>query len=385
MRLIFFFICFLFFSRANSQVLRSEGALMDVSSTAVVITGGVTLNNGSAVNNSGTIYVKGNWTNNAVSSMGSVPGVVDFNGTSLQQIGGASVTEFDFMRISNSAGVQLQQNQKVLRTLIFNSGKITTGPYEVYIPAIPANPVVGAGINSYVNGNLRVGAGPAGSSYKFEIGSNTYAPAEAELFGLQNQGSVLAFTLQGPAAQEDIPFQNASAISSAERIQQHWVFDFTGITPSSFNTEFDFSNTNYSGNPLDYQVRRYNSATGWTSETTLTAPTTVSATGVAADGLFVAGKLVSSSLPEFSTETISIFPNPSAGSFTVYTQGAANSGQRLIICDIAGRQVFATSELNQGSSFTISADAAKLQAGLYGVSLLEGNIRKGFKALIIYK
>jgi hypothetical protein len=329
--------------------------------------------------------VKGNWTNNAVSSMGSVPGVVDFNGTSLQQIGGASVTEFDFMRISNSAGVQLQQNQKVLRTLIFNSGKITTGPYEVYIPAIPANPVVGAGINSYVNGNLRVGAGPAGSSYKFEIGSNTYAPAEAELFGLQNQGSVLAFTLQGPAAQEDIPFQNASAISSAERIQQHWVFDFTGITPSSFNTEFDFSNTNYSGNPLDYQVRRYNSATGWTSETTLTAPTTVSATGVAADGLFVAGKLVSSSLPEFSTETISIFPNPSAGSFTVYTQGAANSGQRLIICDIAGRQVFATSELNQGSSFTISADAAKLQAGLYGVSLLEGNIRKGFKALIIYK
>lgn len=71
------------------------------------------------------ISLIGNWTNSGSFNAGS-SGVVLFNGTTAQTIGGTQVTNFRNLTIQNAAGVSLTANENLLGTLSLNSGMFTT-------------------------------------------------------------------------------------------------------------------------------------------------------------------------------------------------------------------------------------------------------------------
>ncbi|HEU4719129.1 MAG TPA: PKD domain-containing protein [Bacteroidia bacterium] len=71
------------------------------------------------------IGTTGNWSNAGSFSAGTA-GVVTFNGTAAQTIGGTAVTVFRDLTIQNSAGVSITANESIKGTLLLNSGTFTT-------------------------------------------------------------------------------------------------------------------------------------------------------------------------------------------------------------------------------------------------------------------
>lgn len=92
----------------------------------------VTINSGATffANTPGyQISTIGNWSN-AGTFMPGPSGVVLFNGTTAQTIGGGAVTNFRNITIQNTAGVSLTQHENLYGTLLLNAGMFTTTGYD---------------------------------------------------------------------------------------------------------------------------------------------------------------------------------------------------------------------------------------------------------------
>jgi hypothetical protein len=121
--------------------------------------------------------IKGNWTNAGTFN----PGIrqVQFNGTSVQSITGA--TTFDYFKMNNSAGLTLNDNITVNNVLNMTAGVITTGSNVIAVSNTASGALTSYGTSSYVNGNLwRYVTG--GTAYAFPLGTATaYEPATLDL------------------------------------------------------------------------------------------------------------------------------------------------------------------------------------------------------------
>src|ERR1700683_1664896 len=90
------------FARAQEVVRVQNGAILTVGSGAVLtLNGGITLDNGSKLNHSGTITIKsygasgtGDWTDNSVTAYGYGSGVTVFGGAATQTV--SSLNSFGF-------------------------------------------------------------------------------------------------------------------------------------------------------------------------------------------------------------------------------------------------------------------------------------------------
>lgn len=321
-----------------AQILRTDGAMINVNSTAtVLVPSSVSIQAVGGILNAGTIYLKGDWINNGQGLLGALPGTVDFNGNQTQFIGGNNTTTFAFLRQSNSAGIFLSNNVHVGSTLIFNNGKMVTGPYEVRMINYPANAILGASANQYINGNLRVAFDTANAAqYKYEIGSSVYAPIEISINALTDGGTLLAFTTTGASSLENFPTNGASGLDPFARVDRHWILSQSSMLFQDFEATFDFNQSSYTGSVQDYTIRHNDPLLGWVSESTSNNGST--ATGVLSDGLFVIGELANTSLYEPQSDSIWIFPNPTNGNFSVF--GHEGKPFSLVVCDITGRPVY---------------------------------------------
>ena len=141
------------FCAATFLTFKAKAQAVTVSNLAVTITSGLTatisgdFKNQSAgtIDNSGTIRVTGNWTNNASNSVFSTnAGTVQFIGTSLQNIGGTSSTSFYNLTLNNSLSAAtryaLGSNLTVKNILAFTAGELNLSGYTLTLGMSAANP-----------------------------------------------------------------------------------------------------------------------------------------------------------------------------------------------------------------------------------------------------
>ena len=361
-RVTTFILLFNFSLLVSAQTIRTDGALINISTTSTVATpGSISIQGNGGILNSGHLYLKGGWTNNGLGLLDSLPGTVDFNGNVSQMVGGNNITNFAFLRLSNPSGIILSNNINIGETLIFTDGKITTGPYEVRMTNVPANAIAGANTSRYINGNLRVAFNSSvQSQYKYEIGSTVYAPVNLRLYNIASAGSMLAYTNSGPASLENFPLPGASGIDPFARVDRHWALAQSGLVFQEFDAEFDFSQTINTGSAQDYIIRHNDPLTGWQSESTSNNGTT--ATGVLRDGLFVIGELANTAIDEGTTAIIQLYPNPSRGKF--FLRGLEQGEYQLSLFDITGREIFEKLYHSNGN-VVLEFDALQLSPGNY--------------------
>ncbi len=174
-----------------AQHVNVDNTVINIGTGYFISTGGsMLIQNSGAIDNSGTLKIPGNWTNNANGLINASPGTVELNGTTVQTIGGSVVTTFNNLTINNSNGILLAGNIIVNGTLTFTSGKITTGANYVILGSSAS--IVGAGAGQYVNGNLRrFIPATANAVVNFDIGDAVnYTPVQLTFTGTPSGGSL---------------------------------------------------------------------------------------------------------------------------------------------------------------------------------------------------
>jgi hypothetical protein len=158
--------------------------------------------------------IKGNWNNSG--SFNCDGREVIFEGSTLQTMTGA--TTFDYLQLTNSAGLAINNDATVGTQLIFASGIITTGSNKVVVTSTSGTSVVGNGTGNYVNGNLRryVASStsydlPVGSSSNYELANITFSSGMSGTSYLDANFTATAPTAPSPST----CIINGSAISSA--------------------------------------------------------------------------------------------------------------------------------------------------------------------------
>jgi len=158
--------------------------------TSLTVTGNLELVSDINFNNSGEIFIGGNWLNNAPGdlSLAGYPGQVHFNGPSPQLIGGESRTTF--YNLSLNQDVELENETFVANSLMLEISKLTLNKYNLFIQ--PAGQISGFGPEGYVVTNSEgLLVQEVGNAEKvFPIGtSGSYLPATLKNDGvLDNYG-----------------------------------------------------------------------------------------------------------------------------------------------------------------------------------------------------
>jgi hypothetical protein len=112
-----------------------------------------------------TFYIKGNFTNNATLNATANANTIEFNGTSMQTIGGSSASTFNNLTLKNSTGYTLGNNISTTGVLNLDRGVVTTGVNTlIQTNVTPANFVRNTG---YIYGNFRRHINSAGSTGNF--------------------------------------------------------------------------------------------------------------------------------------------------------------------------------------------------------------------------
>ena len=271
----------------GQTIMTQKGLTTNIGSGAYLTTGGdIIIDNGGAIDNSGTIKIGGEWTNDANGLINASPGKVEFNGTSSQAIGGTSVTDFNDVTVDNASGVSLGNDETVNGVLTFTNGKITTGANTLELGADATTS--GAASGKYVYGTLEKHWDASGD-YLLTIGdATTYAPVDVNISGVSASGSITATTVAGASPNENNPIANSSGINQSAKANRYWTLSNSGIAFTNYSADFNYDAGEATGNPLNYVVRKFGAAWSTTTLGSVTA-TSTQATGVTAFGEFEVG------------------------------------------------------------------------------------------------
>ncbi len=178
----------------QAQVISNSGAVVNISSGAVVsnaidvnnTTGTITnsgtftlsgvFTNAATANGNGIWNIAGNFVNNGTFTAGT--STVNLNGGAAQTIGGSAGTTFNNVTIANtSGGVSLTMPQTVGGTLTLTSGILTTDATNLLTVTNPATTAISAGSGSmFIKGPVKWSLGTG--TYLFPVGksSSNYFP-----------------------------------------------------------------------------------------------------------------------------------------------------------------------------------------------------------------
>lgn len=179
MRLISFIFLNLFIISFNSQnMLILDGiTLYAQANSSITVQGNVINNNGGEIDNSGNIYVSGDWTNNGGNTLlvNNSPGWVELNGN-LQVINGNSTTEFENLKLDGISGSvkTIDINTSVNSTLDLSDNELQTQEYILYSYSTNTNSIIwnGGYVSSGKLGGYLVRATSSDSTYIFPVGSS---------------------------------------------------------------------------------------------------------------------------------------------------------------------------------------------------------------------
>ncbi len=243
-----------------------------VLTNAIDLYGNLTLTNGTFNCNNNNISLSGNWVNNATYTSGSE--TVSFKGDTNQYCSGASVTTFNNLSLTKTAGnLILNQSIQVNGSLNFVNpalilpltNSLTIGQNGTIDPAaslgstrmIQFNGTGSAGklIKLHTNGN------GVTRSFTFPVGiGSDYNPAVLSARANYNSARTEVRVVTGPHPNRQPSMNNM--------LKKYWNVNTVGITnltalQPDTRYEFYFVPTDITGNRLKYIPGLYNSASGW--------------------------------------------------------------------------------------------------------------------------
>ncbi|MEP7169888.1 MAG: hypothetical protein ABI855_11010, partial [Bacteroidota bacterium] len=278
----------LFTVHVHAQSLNISNTVVNIPAGAYIVTnGGITLQNTGSIDNSGSVQIKGDWTNNGSGLINASPGNVILDGNISQDVGGTFATAFYNLTLNNAGGATISNNEIVSSTLALNGGNIGTGAFAVQIPS--SGQITRT--SGHVNGNLQMGFS-APATKKFEIGDGiTYAPIDLTMNSIGASGDITAFTTPGAEPDENNPVTNASGINQSAKANRYWTMTNNGITAPNYDATFNFDAGEATGTPANYIVSQFNSPSTWSATTTGAQNATgTQATGLISFGEFEAGE-----------------------------------------------------------------------------------------------
>lgn len=232
-------------------------------------------------NQASSFVILGSWTNNGAATFTRKATAVRFNGGSVQTIAGSSMTTFNNLTISNSAGVSLGMTATVNGTLTLSRGLLTTGANQMDVAA--AAVVVGGGSASYVNGNLQKAlVSGVNQSFTFPIGdASAYTPLALSAFNVTVAGTLTARTTAGQH-----PNIETSGINPTRDVNRYWTLSpGPGLAISSSTATFTFvpADVDAGASTTNFIAKRFVSSWSPTTVTTAAA-TSTTLTGMIAYG-----------------------------------------------------------------------------------------------------
>ena len=161
----------LFSQKINAQEVQVDGAVViSVPSGTFMGTGGsITLNGTAAIDNKGTVELKGNWNNNANGLINGSAGTVILDGAA-QSVTGTSPTTFNNLTISGTGTKTLTLAATVTGTLALNDRELATGANTLTISATGLITRTTGFISSLPNGFLARNTNST-SVYSFPVGN----------------------------------------------------------------------------------------------------------------------------------------------------------------------------------------------------------------------
>src|ERR1051326_6974439 len=274
------------YNAASSQAMtaRTDYANLTLSSGSKTIGSGTVTLSKALIINSGATYlgstnnpalnVAGDFTNSGTFTQGT--GIVTFNGSSNQNLTGA--TAFNKVTVNNSSGLTItgSNNETFNDILTFTSGRITTGNNKVIISSTGS--VSGAGAGKYVNGFLQKNVATGATARKFEIGDAANYTPDSVTFG----SVTVAGNLTASTTGTEHPNVSGSGINSAKSVNRYWTMTNSGITFNNYEAIFTFVAGDIDGGATtsNFVVKKFDSP-NWSSPTTGTKTgTSTQATGM---------------------------------------------------------------------------------------------------------
>ncbi|NOX48030.1 MAG: hypothetical protein GXO89_13735 [Chlorobi bacterium] len=160
-----------------AQTLTNNGASLTITNGSSLQINGDFENINGSVDNSGDMYVTGNWSSSTLSGflLQGTTGTVTFNGTALQQIGGTSRTAFNNLTIGSNT--ELQFLSSVGGQLTLSGALLALNNNDMILGGSAS--IVGANSSNYIitNGSGRLKQYVANSNIYFPIGTlNSFLP-----------------------------------------------------------------------------------------------------------------------------------------------------------------------------------------------------------------
>lgn len=173
-------------SYANAQTMTNNGASIFSNNALIFVAGGLTTQDTGTYDNSGTIEVTGDWTNNSVAPVvfiNSTPGTVLLSGAA-QNIQGSAVTNFHDLKLTGTGNKTQMIDATVGDSLVLNDRELATDTFNMHVTNTAPNCVTR--IDSGIVSSLDTGGLSRDmlsiSSYLFPVGSSVgtwrYRPAE---------------------------------------------------------------------------------------------------------------------------------------------------------------------------------------------------------------
>jgi hypothetical protein len=229
----------------------------------------LTISGGTLNANNLNITVGGNWSNSGTFTAGS--GLVTFNGTANQNLGGSNATTFNNLTVDNAAGITLNGsvNTTVGGALTLTSGILTTGSNKVIIPSTGTI----SRTSGHINGGLQKNFSASNLTNEFEIGDAdpaNYTPVTVTFSGISTAGDLTARTVTG-----DHPQIASSNLKPNLSVNRYWTLTNSGIGFTDYDALFNFlsSDVDPAANTADLNCGKFNSPV-WTYPTVVTRTST---------------------------------------------------------------------------------------------------------------
>ncbi len=245
---------------AQDVLIVDGGSINVMGSASVTVIGGIVNQNSGTIDNSGTIRLSGDWTNNGGNTMliNNSPGTVELNG-GVQTIKGSDVTNFYNLKLSGSGGSvkAMDIDANVSNTLDLGDEELQTHENIIHVN----NPAVGAVVwnTGFVNsdklGGYLARATNNTSKYTFPVGSSILTDTYRPVFLTPSTSAANVYAVRLADVSPDTDNSGTSAAGA------------TGPFPvankdaqiRSINTEFYYNIFRISGaDPVDIQVDYFN-------------------------------------------------------------------------------------------------------------------------------
>jgi hypothetical protein len=229
-------IFFLAVSNSNGQTIITPGtAIKVVSGSSMTVNNQLTLQSGAMLTNDGTVILKDNLANQALSASSLGGGAFVLSGSAGQTVSGQNVIQN--LTINNGAGVTVAGNTFVNGTLTLSSGVTSLGNFNLVLG-------IGATVSGSPSSTNMIAANGSGQlqkqfsgfgSFTFPVGDATgaaeYSPVtlafNSGAFGSGNNAGVNLVDAQHPG-------------TSTSYLTRYWNVTQSGITDFSCNATFQY-------------------------------------------------------------------------------------------------------------------------------------------------